>query len=437
MKKVILFMAVVVLVASLVLGCAPKPAPPVAEIKIGVILPLSGALAPIGKSLKDGADLAADIVNTKYPGIDLEVAKWEGIPKLGGAKLKLIYADSKGDPGVGAEMAKRLIEDEKVVGLLGAYQSSVTKTVSVEAERVGIPHINPDSTSPALSKRGFKWFWRLTPHETWFTADLFDFLDGLVAGKAPGVAKVPKEEIDTLAVAAENTEWGKAALAEIEKFAAERGYKIVETIVYPKDAVDLTSEAKRMIGSKAEVFLFAPYIADAILWIKTLKEQRAAPRLIWGQDAGFIDPAFYKTLGADVNAIISRDLFSPELGKIRPVAAQVNELYKKKTGVDFDGSSARDFVGVQVWAHVLNKAASTDPKVLQKTLNEFSLPGKELIMPWKGIKFGSPFPGDTLQNELGSGIIIQYQGFPAGKIEIIYPFEVATTKLIYPFPGWK
>lgn len=407
------------------------------EIKIGVILPLSGPLAPIGKSLKEGAELAADIVNKKYPELEISIAKWEGIPNLGGAKIKLIFADSRGDPGWGAEQAKRLIEDEKVVGLMGAYQSAVTKTASVEAERSGIPFINPDSTSPDLTKRGFKWFWRVTPHETWFTKDLFDFLDGLVAGKAPGVKAVPKSELEPLAVAVENTEWGSASLAEIEKFAKERGWKIAEAFKYPHKAADLTSESRRLIASKAPTFLFAPYVADAILFIKTLKEMKASPRLVWGQDAGFIEADFYKTLGADVNGILTRDLFSPELSKARPVAGKLNEMYKKMTGYDFSGSSARDFVGVQVWAHVLNNAKSTTPEAIRKALNELYIPGNELIMPWKGVRFGSPFPGDTQQNELGSGVINQYQGYPGGKLHIIFPFEASTSKLIYPFPGWK
>ncbi len=409
----------------------------VKEVKIGVILPLSGPLAPIGKSLKEGAELAADIVNKKYPELDISIARWEGIPNLGGAKLTLIFADSRGDPGWGAEQAKRLIEDEKVVGLMGAYQSAVTKTASVEAERAGIPFINPDSTSPDLTKRGFKWFWRVTPHETWFTRDLFDFLDGLVAGKAPGVKAIPKSELEPLAAAGENTEWGAASLAEIEKFAKERGWKIAESFKYPHKAADLTSESRRLIASKAPTFLFAPYVADAILFIKTLKEMKASPRLIWGQDAGFIEADFYKTLGADVNGILTRDLFSPELAKVKPVAGKLNEMYKKMTGYDFSGSSARDFVGVQVWAHVLNNAKSTSPEAIRKALNELNLPGKELIMPWKGVKFGSPFPGDTQQNELGSGVINQYQGYPGGKLHIIFPFEASTSKLIYPFPGWK
>lgn len=433
-SKKILFFIILFLGILVIL---PLPSFGQKEVKIGVILPLSGPLAPIGKSLKEGAELAADIVNNKYPELDISIAKWEGIPNLGGAKLKLIFADSRGDAGWGAEQAKRLIEDEKVVGLMGAYQSAVTKTASVEAERAGIPFINPDSTSPDLTKRGFKWFWRVTPHETWFTKDLFDFLDGLVAGKAPGVKAVPKSELEPLAVAVENTEWGAAALAEIERFAKERGWKIAEAFKYPHKAADLTSESRRLIASKAPTFLFAPYVADAILFIKTLKEMKASPKLIWGQNAGFIEADFYKTLGADVNGILTRDLFSPELAKVKPVAGKLNDMYKKMTGYDFSGSSARDFVGVQVWAHVLNNAKSTSPEAIRKALNELHIPGEELVMPWKGVKFGSPFPGDTQQNELGSGVINQYQGYPGGKLHIIFPFEAATSNLIYPFPGWK
>jgi len=407
------------------------------EIKIGVIIPLSGPLAPIGRTLKEGADLAADMVNGKHPGIGISISEWEGIPEMGGAKIKLVFADSRGDPGWGAEQAKRLIKDEKVVALLGSFQSAVTRAASAEAEKASIPFINPDSISPALSKRSFKWFWRVTPHETWFIADLFNFLEGLVQGKASGVKAIPKSELEPLAVAVENTGWGLATLTEIEKFSRERGWKIAEGFKYPHKATDLMSESRRLTASKAPSYLFASYVADAILLVKTMKEMKAAPFLIWGQNGGFNSPEFAKVLGSDVNGMMSRNLFSPLLGRVKPETARISKLFKDKMGYDLDGNSARHFIGVQVLAHALDKAKSTDPKALQKALNELHIPGKELIMPWRGVKFGSPFPGDTNQNELGSGIIIQYQGYPDGKPEIVFPFEMATSNLIYPFPGWK
>ena len=136
------------------------------------------------------------------------MSKWGGIPSLGNAKIKLIFADSRGEPDRGADLAKRLIQDDKVVGLMGAYQSAVTKTVSAVAERYGVPMINDSSTSPDLTRRGFKWFWRTTPHDEYFDKDLFELLKGLTEGKVKGVKAVPKDQLKNLVYACENTEWG-------------------------------------------------------------------------------------------------------------------------------------------------------------------------------------------------------------------------------------
>jgi len=162
------------------------------EVKIGVLYPLSGAAATIGRDLQRAAELTAEIINNKTPGVEMPMAQWGGIPNLGGAKIKLIFVDHRGEPDRGADLAKRLILDDKVVGLMGAYHSSVTKTVSAVAERYGIPMINDSSTSPELTKRGFKWFWRTTPHDDYFNRDLFELLKGLTEGKVRGVPAVPR-----------------------------------------------------------------------------------------------------------------------------------------------------------------------------------------------------------------------------------------------------
>ncbi|HEX7522954.1 MAG TPA: ABC transporter substrate-binding protein, partial [Candidatus Deferrimicrobium sp.] len=98
------------------------------EIRIGAAYPLSGNIAATGLDCLHGAELAVDIINGKYPDLNLPLAKSEGLPNLGGAKLKLIVADTKGEPRNGQAEAERLVTQEKVVAMIGAYQSSVTKT---------------------------------------------------------------------------------------------------------------------------------------------------------------------------------------------------------------------------------------------------------------------------------------------------------------------
>jgi len=431
-KNVVLFSITFI---SLMLLVATTLFAQVKEVKIGVLYPLSGAAAAIGRDLQRAAEMTAEeLVNSKKPDIDILMTKWGGIPNLGGAKLKLIFADHRGEPDRGADLAKRLIEDDKVVGLMGAYHSSVTKTVSAVAERYGVPMINDSSTSPDLTRRGFKWFWRVTPHDEYFTKDLFELLKGLTEGKVKGVKSVPKDQIKNLAYACENTEWGSSVGKTIEAYAKEYGFDIVKGLLYSANAPDLTSEAQALIAAKPDCMLFACYLSDSLLMIRTLKGMKAAPRFFWGQNAGFEMADFHKTLGADINGVLTRTVFIDKLAKVKKVAGQINDLYKKKYGDELTGATGRSVVGVQTWAYVLNRAGSTDPKAIQKACNEINIPGYELVMPWEGIKFDA-----TGQNILGKGLIGQYQLTKEGKIslEIIYPFDLATANMVYPFPGWK
>ena len=425
-----------ILSMALIIGLV-VPAGAFAEktIKIGVIYPLSGGAAAAGRELRAGAELAAEIANTAMTDINMSMAKNAGISSLGGAKIELIFKDHEGNPTLGADLAKKLILDDKVSGLLGCYHSSVTKTVSAVAEQYGVPMINGSSTSPALTKRELKWFWRTTPHDVWFTKDLFELLNGLTAGKVKGVDAVPKDDIINISSACENSEWGSFVSALIKEFSAEYKYKLRKSMLYSAKAPDLSSEVRSLKASRADVMLFASYTSDAILMVKTLKAQKIQPKIIWGQDAGFEKPEFRKTLGDSIVGILTRTVFLPQVVDIKPVAGQVNALYKAKADNDLGGASARAFTGLQTWVHVLEKAGSTEPAAIQKAANTIEIPGSELVVPWAGIKFSTS--GEEIgQNVMGSGLIGQYQKAADGSIglQIVYPFDVASADMIYPFP---
>ncbi len=429
-------LSVLLLVPALLMWSAA--ALPAAEtIKIGVLYPLTGGAAAEGRELRAGAELAVDIANNVMASIDMDMAKRAGISSLKGAKIELIMKDHEGNPTLGADLAKKLILDDKVVGILGCYHSSVTKTVSAVCEQYGIPMINDSSTSPALTARGFKWFWRTTPHDVTFTHDLFELLKGLTEGKVKGVPAVPKAQISKLASACEKTEWGSQVSDTIEKLAKQYGFDVSKSILYAAKSADLSGEVRSLRAAKPDAMLFASYASDAILMVKTLKAQKANPKIIWGQDAGFEAPEFHQTLGDSVVGILTRTVFAPKVADVKKVAGEVNGLYKERVGHDLSGASARSFTGVQTWVEVLQKAGSTKPADIQKAANTITIPGDQLIVPWKGIKFATS--GDDMgQNELGSGIIGQYQKDKSGKLvlEIVYPFDVATAPMIYPLKGF-
>ena len=115
MKKLTGFM-VVALAVYLVAGWTIASA---STIKIGVIYPLTGGAAAEGRELRAGAELAAEIINSSNPALIMNIGKNAGIKSQGGAKIELIFKDHEGNPTLGADLAKKLILDDKVAGILG------------------------------------------------------------------------------------------------------------------------------------------------------------------------------------------------------------------------------------------------------------------------------------------------------------------------------
>ena len=408
------------LVAALSLGSAGTAAAQ-EEIKIGVIYPLTGAAGSTGLELKNAAELAAEIVNSDMKDLSLPLAAGAGLPRLKGAKVKLVFADHQGNPQVGATEAERLITQEKVVAIMGCYHSAVTATASQQAERLGVPFLNADSTSSTLTARGFKWFFRTTPHDELFVQNFFAFLKDVAAKK--------KVQVKTLAVFNENTLWGAETAKLEEKLAGEQGYKVVEKIMYPAKSTQLTSEVQRIKGAGADVVMQSSYLGDAILSMKTYKDLGYTPAAILANDAGFNDSEFLKTLGKDGEYVLSREVWALDLAAQKPLIKKANDMLQARHKVNFNGNSARAFTGILTLAEAIDRAGSTRPEAIQKALRETRIPGDMLIMPWEGIQFD-----ETGQNRLGAGIIVQVQD---GKYVTVWPFKLASKDIVWPMPPWS
>src|ERR1051326_8497739 len=169
-----------ILVAAVFAARLALPAHAADAIKIGVIYPLTGNAAPAGNSAKDAVELGAEIVNGAYPELKgLPLAEAAGLPNLGGAKIELICADHQGNPSVGQNQTLRLISQDKVVAMLGAYHSSVALTATAAAERQGIPFLVADSVALNITQRGFKWTFRVGPIAPDFAKAYTSFLNDL------------------------------------------------------------------------------------------------------------------------------------------------------------------------------------------------------------------------------------------------------------------
>jgi branched-chain amino acid transport system substrate-binding protein len=390
------------------------------EIRIGVIFPLTGPLATTGQGLLKGVELAADIINNKYD-LNMPLAKTVGLPNLKGAKIKIIPGDHQGKPEVGMAEAERLITQEKVVAILGCYNSAVTATASQATERYGIPFLNDSSSSPGLTERGFKWFFRTTPHDDMFSENFFIFLNDL---------KKKKIALGTIALLYENTLFGTDSRKYQEMYAKKYGYQIVGAVPYPAKTTQLTSEIQKLRSYNPSLIMQTSYTADAILSMKTYKELNFAPTALIANDAGFNDPDFTKSLGKDADYILSREVWAKDLSAKKPMIKTVADMFEAKAGKSMSGDYARSFTGMIVLADAINRAKSTEPAKIQKALLATNIKADQLIMPWDGVKFDPK----THQNVLGKGIIVQIQ---KGERCTVWPFNLATKDVIWPFPKWE
>ena len=391
------------------------------EVVIGVLYPLSGPAAQVGIDALAAIQTAVDIVNNPVP-INLPLAPSPGISSLGGARVRIIVADHGGKPEVGQGEAERLITREKVHALFGAYYSSVTATTSQVAERFQIPYVNGESTSIRLTERGFKWFFRTTPHDGEFTRLMFEFMEALK--KQQGI------EPNTLAILHEDTLWGTDSGRMQAKMARARGYRIVDKIAYRAKTTSLISEVQRLKAANPDVLLPSSYTSDAMLFMRTAKELDYNPKLLLAQDAGYTDRTFITTLGREADGVITRSPFNTDLVKTIPMIEPINRRFRHYAkGRDLSDIPVRAFTGFMTLMDAIQRAASTNPNKIRQALVETDMPAEQLIVPWRGIKFAA-----NGQNTLARGILMQMQN---GKYCTIYPIELATCELVYPMPSWQ
>ncbi len=389
-------------------------------VRIGAIYPLSGALASTGAEIKAAIELAVDLINNPHPELEgIPLAAGSGLPNLGGAKIEVIFGDSQGKPEVGLADAQRLIDQEKVVALTGAYQSAVTKTASRITEQRGIPYVNGESSSPDLTERGYKWFFRTSPNDDTFVENMMQFLDG--------IKTVPTTKI---AVVYENTDFGVNTFKAVEKFAKQYKREIVANIAYGAGSASVTAEVQKLAAAKPDVAIFASYTSDAMLFVRTMRESKYAPPVFLANDAGFIDSRFVQEVGPQVQGLLTRDVWGNDVAAAKPGLKKINEMYRAKTGKDLNGNNARSMQGVLVLAEAINRAGSTDPEAIRRALVATNLSESQVAMPWAGVKFD-----EKGQNTLGSGLILQLVG-PA--YQTVWPEKYKTNPALPTVPFvWK
>jgi branched-chain amino acid transport system substrate-binding protein len=410
----------VAVAVTLMLGVAP--APTLAQekiIKIGTIFPLTGPVALAGQRCKAAVETAVEIINNKHPNIKVPLAAQAGV--LGGYKFVLVHADSQGKPDVGKAEAERLINQEGVWALIGAYNSSVSMPASMVAERAKKIFMCGASSSAALTQRPeMKYFFRTASTDEVESHEFVEVLKWL--------NKTQKNaNVKTLGLIYENSVFGKHAAEEAKKAAAAGGFTVVADVPFTPGATNLDSEVQTVKSKNPDALFGAVLGADYALMVKTMKKMNWVPKVSLNYCSGYQDPVIAKQLGPDADYFMGSTGYSPEFAGMMPAVAEVEKIFKTKTGgVPFDSDSIQETIAMLVLAQAIEKAQSLDPEVVAKTLyantwpSPLSLSGKVAFAPGG-------------QNKLALSIVTQLQG---GSYKRIFPTEKADTKPIFPMKPW-
>jgi branched-chain amino acid transport system substrate-binding protein len=219
--------------ATLIAFSAAVPAMAADVVKIGILWPLTGNAAAAGQASKAAAEVAVDIINNAHPELgDLPLAKTAGLPNMGGAKLELVFVDHQGNPSLAQQLATRLITQDKVDVLMGAYQSSCSFTATAVAERYGIPFMVGESAALNITGRGFKWVFRGTPIASDYARTYMRFFADM---------KKQGKKIDSIAIVNENTDYGTSVADAIIEEAKKVNIPVAIRIPYSASSTDVSA----------------------------------------------------------------------------------------------------------------------------------------------------------------------------------------------------
>ena len=390
----------VVLVALPALGQGPKVSAPSGEpIKIGGSLPLTGLASEQAKWIKAGYEYWAEDVNKRGG--------------LLGRPVKLIMYDDESNAEKAVTYYERAITVDKVDLVFGGYPGTADVALMPLVEKYGKVFVGQGGHMQSF-EQGYTYSFGSPPlMSEWVYKGLEGIFQDLILR-----AQWPK----SMAIFTMNNVIGLSARGNILKWAEGVGMKadVDETYNLPlSDATPLVGKAK---ARGAEVMLCLSLFDDGVMLTRTAKAMNYEPKLIWHLLASSL-PAWTKEMGPDGNSIVGNHFWSPRLPY--PGNDVINAAAKAK----FNMPTAPSYFGLgYIWMKTLELAVvgagTLDDTKIRDYLrsNKFDLPyGKGITFDKRGLPPPFSFATQTTN----------------GSLELIWPKNVATTKLIYPRPAWS
>ncbi|KRB17117.1 ABC transporter substrate-binding protein [Achromobacter sp. Root170] len=369
-----------------------------APIKVGVLHPVTGALAYSGQQCRLGAMLAIEDIN-----------KAGGIKSLGGAPLQAVLGDAQSRPEAGSAEVEKMNE-AGVSAIVGAYASAICLATTQTAAKYNLPHVVDVGVADQIVERGLKNTFRFGPG--YRACSERAILDLAALNDAAG------KPAKTVMIVHEDSLFGTGTAALLSKSLPEHGFEVKEVVKHPNPTRDFNNIVLRMRSVNPDIVIPANYYNEYALLLRAMKQQKVQPKAIYSVLGGAASSyKFLKEFPDIANGIIDcNHWFNPKDARVAPLKARVEEK-----GAYFSYEVFMTYTAMLLLADALERAKSADRAAIIEALASSTF--QDNLMPYGPTKFVNG------QNTGAQPLLTQVIG---GDIKVIFPAEYRQADAVFP-----
>jgi branched-chain amino acid transport system substrate-binding protein len=370
-----------------------------ATVKIGLIHPVSGALAYGGQLCRLGGQTAIEDINAGG-----------GIKGMGGAKLEALLGDAQGRPDIGAGLVEQMAE-QGAAGFVGCFSSPIGLAATQAAAKYNLPFCIDSGIADAITARGLKNVYRLFPTSSGTTSDAMMALDELNK-KAGSPAK-------TAIMVHEDGEFGTNTAKNLAPRLEAIGIKLTETVPHATPTRDFTNIALRIKGAQPDIVIVSNYNNEYVLLARTLVQQKVDLAAIFSIAGGGFNLRFAKEQPTVAEGIID---FNHWYNPKDPRSLEFRKRIEA-TGQIFSWEILFGYFATKLLVDAMERAKSSDKEKVIEALASSTF--SDHFLPYGPTKFTNG------QNESAHANALQIQG---GDIKVIWPERYADANPVFPRP---
>lgn len=340
----------------LVGGAQPK------SIKVGVLHPVTGALAYSGQQCRLGALMAIEDIN-----------KAGGIKSMGGAKLEALLGDAQSQPQAGVAEVEKMNE-AGVSAVVGAFASAICLATTQAAAKYNLPHVVDVGVADQIVERGLKNTFRFGPgyRKCAETAVANLHVLNTAAGKPAKTVMIVHEE----------SLFGSGTANLLARELPGYGYEVKEVIKHANPTRDFNNIVLRMKAVNPDIVIPANYYNEYALLVRTMQQQKVSPKAIYSVLGGAASSyKFVKEFPDAANGIIDcNHWFNPKDKRSAELKKRV-----EAQGLFFSYEVFMTYTAMRLLADAIDKARSADRAAIINALQNSTF--SDHIMPYGATKF--------------------------------------------------